>query len=208
MSDSGSISALLECLKEGDDEAVRRLWERYSRRLVALAKKKLQGAPLGVADEDDAANSAFYSFCRRAAQGQFPNLKDRTSLWALLMKLTAHKAADLLRRFGREKRPRPPLPPAESDNTPTDLDDIPGDELTPFEEVIMKEAFEVLLARLRDPVLRRVAVWKFEDFTNAEIATKLGCAVATVERRLKLIRMRWGKELPAATEPDAPEDGC
>jgi hypothetical protein len=50
-----------------------------------------------VADEEDAALSAFDSFCRRAEQGQFPDLKDRDGLWALLVVLTAHKAADLLR---------------------------------------------------------------------------------------------------------------
>jgi DNA-directed RNA polymerase specialized sigma24 family protein len=36
-----------------------------------------------------------------------------------------------------------------------------------------------------------------EGFTHEEIATKLGCATVTVERRLRLIRSIWRKELPA-----------
>ena len=73
----GSITALLDRLKDGDHEAVRLLWQRYYPRLVALARKKLQDTPRRVADEEDAALSAFDSFCRRAEQGQFPDLKDR-----------------------------------------------------------------------------------------------------------------------------------
>src|SRR5271167_758391 len=104
MSASGSISALLERLKDSDHEAIRLLWQRYFPRLVALARQKLQGDPRRVADEEDAALSAFDSFCRRAAQGQFPDLMDRDGLWALLVVLTARKAADLLRHDHRQKR--------------------------------------------------------------------------------------------------------
>ena len=44
------------------------------------------------------------------------------------------------------------------------------------------------LGRLRDPALRRVAVWKLEGYTNAEIAERQGCSLPTVERRLAIIR--------------------
>jgi hypothetical protein len=69
---SGSVTALLERLQDGDHEAARLLWQRYYPRLVALARQKLQGAPRRVADEEDAALSAFDSFCRRADRGTSP----------------------------------------------------------------------------------------------------------------------------------------
>jgi len=47
--------------------------ERYFRRLVGLARKKLRAAPRRAADEEDVALSAFDSFCRGAEQGRFPN---------------------------------------------------------------------------------------------------------------------------------------
>ena len=50
---------------------------------------------------------------------------------------------------------------------------------------------------LADEELRQIALWKMEGHTNEEIASELGCALATVERRLRLIRRRWEKELPA-----------
>ncbi len=76
--------------------AITRAWSAW--------RKKLQSTSRRVADEEDAALSAFDSFCRRAEQGQFPDLKDRDGLWALLVILTARKAADLVKHHTREKR--------------------------------------------------------------------------------------------------------
>jgi DNA-directed RNA polymerase specialized sigma24 family protein len=184
----GSVTALLERLKDGDHEAVRLLWHRYYPRLVALARTKLHATPRRVADEEDAALSAFDSFCRRAEQGQFPDLKDRDGLWALLVVLTARKAADLVRHHQRDKRGGgqvrgdSALPPAAG------FDQMADDGPTPEEAALLAEEVETLLARLTDPALRQVAVWKLEGFTNAEIAGRQGCSEPTVERRLAIIR--------------------
>jgi RNA polymerase sigma factor (sigma-70 family) len=191
---SGSVTALLERLKQGDHEAARLLWQRYYPRLVALARKKLQGVPRRVADEEDAALSAFDSFCRRAEQGHFPDLKDRDGLWALLVVVTARKAADLQRHQLRQRRGAglvegdSALRPAAGDSGTGGFDDLPGDDPTPLEAALLAEEVEDLLSRLREPALRQVAVWKLEGYTNAEIAARLGCSEPTVERRLAIIR--------------------
>lgn len=52
-----------------------------------------------------------------------------------------------------------------------------------------------LLNLLGDPELRELALAKMEGYTNAECAAKLGCAEVTVERRLRLIRKHWEKEV-------------
>ena len=189
----GSVTALVERVKAGDHEAVRLLWQRYYPRLVGLARKRLQAAPRRVADEEDAVLSAFNSFCRRAEQGQFPDLKDRDGLWALLVVLTARKAADLVKHQLREKRGGgkvhgdSALRPADGDSA-GGFDGLEGDDPTPEEAAILAEEVENLLGRLRDPALRQVAVWKLEGYTNAEIAERQGCSLPTVERRLALIR--------------------
>jgi RNA polymerase sigma factor (sigma-70 family) len=190
----GSVTALLARLKDGDHEAARQLWRRYYPRLVGLARKKLQGAPRRVADEEDAALSAFDSFCRRAEQGHFPDLKDRDGLWALLVVLTARKAADLLRHQQRDKRGGglvrgdSALEPTTGDSGAGGLDEVPGEEPTPLEAALLAEEVESLLGRLRDPALRQLAVWKLEGYTNAEIAARMGCSEPTVERRLAIVR--------------------
>jgi RNA polymerase sigma factor (sigma-70 family) len=190
----GSITALIERVQEGDHEAARLLWQRYYPRMVALARQKLKGFSPRVADEEDAALSAFNTFCDGAEKGHFPDLKNRDELWALLVVLTARKVADMLRSHVRKKhgeglvRGDSAFAGDEADLGPGGFDDVPGKELTPLEEVVLAEEVETLLERLRDPMLRQIAVWKLESYTNAEIADRLGCSQPTVERRLALIR--------------------
>ena len=58
-----SVTHWINQLKAGDPDAAQKLWERYFRRLVSLARKKRRAA-----DEEDVALSAFDSFCRGAEQ--------------------------------------------------------------------------------------------------------------------------------------------
>jgi hypothetical protein len=73
-----SVGQWLDQLHACDPNAAPKLWERYCRRLVGLARPKLQGTPPRAADEKDVALSAFGSFCRGAEQGRFPDLADVT----------------------------------------------------------------------------------------------------------------------------------
>src|SRR5215831_17169934 len=104
MSSAGSITHWIGQLKAGDPVAAQKLWEVYFRRLVGLARKKLQGAARRAADEEDVALSAFASFCRRAERGQFPQLLDRDDLWQLLMVITTRKALNQVQHERRQKR--------------------------------------------------------------------------------------------------------
>ena len=71
----GSITYWLGAVKAGDCAAAQPLWERYFQRLVRLARQKLRaGGRSGAdADEEDAALSAFDSFCDGAARGASPS---------------------------------------------------------------------------------------------------------------------------------------
>jgi DNA-binding NarL/FixJ family response regulator len=53
------------------------------------------------------------------------------------------------------------------------------------------------LLGLLDEDLRAVAMWKMEGETNEQIATRLGKAPRTVERKLRIIRGLWGEGEPA-----------
>ena len=104
MSSPGSMTYLIDQLKAGDRAAVQPLWERYYPRLVALARKRLQGSSRRVSDQSYVATDAFDSFCRAAEAGRFPSLKDRDDLWSLLVMIAARKAADLVTYNRRKKR--------------------------------------------------------------------------------------------------------
>jgi DNA-directed RNA polymerase specialized sigma24 family protein len=201
MSSPQPVTWWLDQLKGGDPDAAQKLWEGYFQRLVGLARKKLQGARRRMADEEDVALSAFDSFCRGAAQGRFPRLNDREDLWQLLVVITARKAVDLIQHENRGKRGGGKVQgesalvcPGEWSGGPA-ADRLASPEPTPEFAAQVAEEWERLLARLGDADLRAVALLKLEGYTHEEIADQLGCALRTVERKLRRIRDCWEKEL-------------
>src|SRR5262249_28346588 len=63
MSHEGTITHLIGKLKQGDRDAAQGLWQAYFQRLVSLARAQIR-APVGLADGEDVALSAFESFFR------------------------------------------------------------------------------------------------------------------------------------------------
>jgi DNA-directed RNA polymerase specialized sigma24 family protein len=199
---TGSVSHWIVELKAGGDAAAQLLWERYFARLVRLARQRLLASRRLGADEDeeDAALSAFKSFCGGAARGRFPLLGDREDLWRLLVVITARKAgAQAQRRRSRKRggdKNRVELGAADGDSgaDAAGLEAVVGQEPTPEFAAMVTEEYERLLDRLGDDGLRQVAIWRMEGYTNDEIADRLGCARRTVARRLDLIRSIWLEE--------------
>lgn len=64
--------------------------------------------------------------------------------------------------------------------------------------VELAEEYHRLLDALGDDELRRVAVRKVEGYSNQEIADEIRRSVATVERKLRLIRQIWEAARPPA----------
>jgi len=199
--DDGSITRWIDDLKAGDQAAAQPLWDRYFDRLVRLARARLQSTrqTSAEADEEDAALSAFDSFCEGAARGRFPQLGDRDELWRLLVMITARKVQAQSRRQRRQKRGGG-LVRCEADLADDDEGDglafAVGGEPTPEFAATVAEEFRRLLDALGDESLRLVAVARMEGYTNDEIAERHGCARRTVARRLDLIRKTWLSSLP------------
>jgi DNA-directed RNA polymerase specialized sigma24 family protein len=192
-SGDGSVTRWLAQLQAGDQAAVQQLWERYFRRLVGLARKKLHGSARVVANEEDVALSAFDSFCRNAEAGRFPNLLDRDGLWQLLVVITVRKAAHLLRDQRRQKRGGGLV--TASDPPELLLEQVLSREPTPELAAQLAEEYQRLLRCLADEELVAVAVWRMEEYTVEEIAARMDCAPRTVKRKLRLIRGIWEKEI-------------
>ncbi len=199
--DEGSITRWIGGLKAGDEAAAQQLWERYFARMVGLAREKLRAGRCGDmgSDEEDAALSAFDSFCAGAARGNFPALADRDDLWRLLALITARKVCAQARRIHRLKRggglvrnasdmPGPAGDDPEEDDV---LARAVGSEPTPEAAAVMAEEYRRLLDALDDPTLKKVAVWRMEGYTEDAIAARQGCARRTVARQLALIRTIW-----------------
>lgn len=198
--DGGSVTCWLGNLKEGDLAAAQPLWERYFSRLVAVARGKLKKVRRTSAgeDEEDAALSAFHSFCEGAAHGRYPAVHDREELWKILLVITRRKAWDQVERERREKRGRGRVV-GESDlpgsgSGAGGLDQLAGPGPRPEEVLLFAEGLQDLLASLGDELLRKIAIMRLANYQVNEIAGELGCARETVSRKLELIRKQLRTE--------------
>ena len=179
--------------------AAQPLWERYFARLVRLAQARLRARrrPGAAEDEEDAALSAFDSFCRAAAQGSFPRLDDRDDLWRVLATITTRKAVEAVRHQTRQKRGGGQVlgeSAVVGDGDGDGLALVLSREPTPEDAAQFADQCDRLFQRLDDSNLRTVAARRLEGYSSEEIAAELGTSARTVDRKLGLIRAIWQEE--------------
>src|SRR5215831_2165863 len=186
LQDEGSVTRWIGDLQAGGDSAAQHLWERYFHRLVHLARARLRAArrSWAVEDEEDAALSAFDSFCRGAVAGRFPQLADRDGLWRLLVVITLRKVMAQTARQAARKRGGGRLV-GESAIIGGDaaeargLDRIAADEPGPEMAAMVVDEYRRLRDRLAGDALRQVLDLRLQGYTREEIADRIGCAERT-----------------------------
>lgn len=181
-------------LCHGDEEAVSELLELYFERLVKLAQKKYRekfnDVPRPTEDEEDAAQSAFASLCRRARAGKLRDFANRHELWKLLAKIVIRKVFKQRDRANTEQRGggKAARPLGEAINL---IDTASGPQLL----AIQKETLAELMDALGDARLTRIAQMKLDGNEPQEIADELGISTRTVFRELDKIRRKWQEHL-------------
>lgn len=183
-----SVTKLIERVKSGNDSAAADLWNRYHMRLTALARKKLGDAPRRTLDEEDVVVQAFASFCRRAEDGCFPDLRDRDDLWKLLITICERKAINQRKHLFRKKNAivgESALPDADGCGG---IGEYSDDSPSPEFAVIVADEVAAILQSLPSAAMRRVCILKMEGLTNKEVAASMGCSCSSVERKLRIVR--------------------
>ena len=190
----------LDGIRRGDSDAANALWKDCFPELVRFAREKLRGVPCRTADEEDIALSAMGSFYRAVELGRFEQLSDRNELLRLLLRITARKVIDFMRRETCQRRGEgrvqgdSGIVEACSESRENPLADPSG---APELAIMVSEEIRRILDLLPDSNLQDLAIAKMEGCTNEEIAQRLQCSERTVERRLHLIREIWqGEALP------------
>ena len=152
-------------------------------------------AARAIEDEEDAALSAFESFCRGAADGRFPQLNDRDNLWRLLVVITIRKVFGQLERQGTRKRGGGRLT-GESALVGPDaagvagLDHLAGKDPSPELAALVVDEYRRLRDGLKTPALQQVLDLRLEGYTRGDCQTA-GCAERAVKRKLEIIREAW-----------------
>ena len=75
------------------------------------------------------------------------------------------------------------------------MEAVAGEAPTPELAAKVLDSVDCLLNSLEDELLRKVARLRLEGYTNEQIAGRIGKSVATVERKLSLIRKQFAEEL-------------
>jgi DNA-directed RNA polymerase specialized sigma24 family protein len=196
--DPGSeFAGLMERVRDGDDDAIARLWGDYYQQLVRIAAKRLPANLRRSGDEEDIALSAFNSFIAGIRKDSFPDLSGRDNLWGLLITLTGRKVHAHLRYQTRQKRGGGSVR-GESvfldhagDLKAGGIGGVTGETPSADIHAELAEACERLLDQLDDEQLKQIAVMRMDGFLVDEIANRLGLSKRAVERRLQLIRRTW-----------------
>jgi DNA-directed RNA polymerase specialized sigma24 family protein len=194
------FAELLDRVRDGDDQAIAKLWDDYYHQLVRIAAKRLPTNLRRTGDEEDVALSAFNSFIAGIREDHFPDLSGRDNLWGLLITLTGRKVHAHLRHQTRQKRGGGAVR-GESvfldkagDLKAGGIGGVTGETQSAEIHAELAEACEDLLNQLDDEQLKQIAVMRMDGYLVDEIADRLELSKRAVERRLQLIRRTWTEQ--------------
>lgn len=199
--DHSESSNLIRRLRTDDAEATEWLWSNYFQPLVELASHKLGNhRAQRITDAEDAAMEVLQAFLRGVRKDKFPDLRHRDDLWRLLFTITDRRCLNLIRDYvsqgrgsGRVRGDSILDGNSDVSDRPRGFDQLEGRAMAPEDAASLKETLTNLMQALReqDVELCRIAILRMEGHTNKEIADLLGRSLATVERRLAVIRAIW-----------------
>lgn len=177
-----SFAGLMQRLRAGEDEAAREVFARYTRRLVGLARQRLDTRLAGKVDAEDVVQSAYKSFFVRQREGQL-EVGNWDGLWGLLTLITLRKIADRAAQFRASKRDATREVAGEAWDVALDREPEPDAAL------LLAETVAGLLHDL-DPDERPILELSLQGHTATEISEQLGRAERSVRRLRERIRKR------------------
>jgi RNA polymerase sigma-70 factor (ECF subfamily) len=188
MSPDPTFAALMDRLRRGDQDAARRIFQRFAGRLIALARQHLDARIRQKVDAEDVLQSVWKSFFRRHAEGQF-DLDNWDSLWSLLTVITLCKCGYQTRHFRTASRDvqREKAQAAEDDSSASW--EAIAREPTPAEAAMLTETVEQL-TRALDERDRQILELSLQGETVGQVSTQLRISERTVERVLERVRKR------------------
>lgn len=192
-----SISQLIQQCTTGDEGAARVMFERYSRRLIALAEKQLSQRLSSRVDGEDVVQSAFRSFFARSARGEF-QIDGSVGLWNLLVTITLNKARSQARLHTADLRD---VRAEESVRDSAWIVQVLHQEPGPAEAVALVDLVEQLLSGLPEEyagILSR----RLDGQSRAKIARELDISRRSITRALELLQQRLCRLLDPDDLPD------
>jgi len=175
---------LIAAFKAGSESAATELFDRYCEKLMRLARKRIGKRMASRIDPEDVLQSAFRTFFSRVRNDEF-TFEGQHDLFKLLVRLTVNKTLRQVAHHRAAKRD-----PAREAGQGAEDDDLlarlTADDPTPEVELALLDEFEKLLSRLPE-FDQKVLELRFEGYSTAEIAQRLGSYERKVRRVLERV---------------------
>jgi RNA polymerase sigma-70 factor, ECF subfamily len=165
-------------------------FDRFTRRLVGLARRQLGGLLRHKVDPEDVVQSVYKSFLLRYGAEMLAG-EDEGGLWALLTRITLRKCADRARYHRAECRDAAREAAAPADGAAA-WQDVAGREPTPDEAAALAETVERLLRGLGADE-RAILELSLQGYSTPEISERLGRAERSVRRVRERARALLGR---------------
>jgi RNA polymerase sigma-70 factor (ECF subfamily) len=171
-------------MKPEEGNASRAAFERFTRRLIGLARTHLDARLRHRVDPEDVVQSAYKSFFLRYGEGALA-AEGWDGLWGLLTVITLRKCADRVRYHRAERRDI--SRETQSTEGAEPWRDAVGREPTPEQAVVLAETVAHLLGDL-DGDERPIIELSLQGYSTQEISDQLGRAARSVRRLRERVR--------------------
>ena len=186
MAQDPTFDELVARLRAGDEDAATAIFNRYVRRLVGLARTRLDPLTRQKVDPEDVANSALGSFFRAYAEGKF-ELDGWDSLWEVLLVITLRKCGRRVEYFRAKRRNAAQEVPAGSDEDDVLTWAAIAHEPTPEEAAMLSETVEQVMLGLHERE-RPILVLALQGYSLLEISEQVRRTERTVYRVMRRIK--------------------
>jgi RNA polymerase sigma-70 factor (ECF subfamily) len=186
MAQDPTFDELVARLRAGDEDAATAIFNRYVRRLVGLARTRLDPLTRQKVDPEDVANSALGSFFRAYAEGRF-ELDGWDSLWEVLLVITLRKCGRRVEYFRAKRRNAAQEVPAGTDEEDVLAWAAIAHEPTPEEAAMLSETVEQVMQGLHERE-RPILVLALQGYSLLEISEQVRRTERTVYRVMRRIK--------------------
>ena len=184
-----SCANLVARWRAGDEQAAAELVQRYTTRLVALARSRLSGSVAHRLDPEDLVQSAYRSFFSKARRDSI-EIEPNGDLWQLLVTITLHKLHNQMKRVTAQKRAAQKEQSFGSEDSLLGLRGFAlGGDPSPVEALALVDLLEKVMRSL-EPAERRMLEMRLQGYTLAEVAAEVRCSERTVRRTVAEIKER------------------
>jgi len=176
-----TVGQLLEQLRANNADAASEIFQRFARRLVGMARLRLDEKMRQKVDAEDVVQSVFRSFFARCAEGQF-DFDNWDSMWGLLVRLTIWKCGrrvEYFRAIRRDIRRETAGGGVEDDSA---VCEALADDPTPTEAAMLADTTELVMRRLSTDKKRRIFELSLQGYSVHEISTMVQHYERGVER--------------------------